>query len=98
MNNYTVNFCIIDRCCINGSSNTLQKEVNVTDINTTILLHNNYTLNILSVNENYCSVIIQDGINTYILNIYTTFATELCVCNTNNSSHKLSISCTITEI
>lgn len=97
MNNYTVNFCIIDKCCNNGNSNTIQKETSITNINTTVLLHNNYTLNILSVNENYCSVIIQNGINIYILNVYTAFPTELCICNTCNNSHRLTISITITN-
>ena len=98
INNYSVTLCIIDRVCCNNSVNTLQKEVTITSLNTTILLQNNYTLNVLSVNENRICVIIQDGINTYVLNIYTTFKSEICLCSSKNSSHKLTVSAVINEV
>ena len=97
MNNFTVTLCIVDRLCCNGKSNTLQKEITVTDLNQTIELQKNYTLHIINVESSHCTAIIQDGINTYILNIYTTFKGEICLCSTHNSSHKLSITCTIKE-
>ena len=98
MNNYTVTLCIIDRLCCNATSNTIQKEVTISDLNTTILLQKNYSLNILNVDDTHCTILLQDGINTYILNVYTTFPTEVCIGNFKNSSHKITISCSIDKV
>ena len=55
-----VNLNINDTYCTQCYKNSIEKNVNITSRDTQIELQNNYFLNVLSVSNNICSIIIQN--------------------------------------
>ncbi len=98
MTDFSVDLDIIDLCCSKGFNNKIQKSLTITDTQTTLLLQCNYTLNVINITEEYITILIQDGINVIVSNVYTTFTSEICITSCKNISHTLFVSCSITEI
>lgn len=94
--NITVEDSLTDCSCFR---NTEKKSLTVTRTSETICLQENYILNIVSASENMFTVLIQNGTQVIVRNIYTTFATELCL-PSNCKKHLLCIfrkySCKVT--
>lgn len=96
MNNFNVNITIQDLIC---SKSCKDKETKTKTINTSsdvIHLKGGYILNIVNVNDSHFTIIVQNGINTIIRNVYTSFPIRICLpCKCAN--HILTISGTIVE-
>ncbi len=89
--NITIEDCVRDNCC----KSCRQKSLNITNTNQTIALQCDYILNVISVNNRSFTVLIQNGIQTIVRHIFTTFDTQICLPN-KCKHHLLTISGTIT--
>lgn len=83
----TVQDVVYNNNCCDKETTTL----NITSINNTINLKCNYILNIIRVSDNFFTVLIQNGINTYIRNVFTSYPMQLCISN-NCNNHVITIS------
>ena len=82
MNNLSINLCILDIIKCKSYCSTFQKEVIISSVTTSICLNNDYILNIIRANDTLFTILIQNGINTYIRNIYYNETLEICIpCN-----------------
>lgn len=97
MNDFNVRLnlieCFTDEC---GCKHIYEREVTVTSVNQTINLFNNYTLNIVRVTDTYFTVLIQNGVNVLIRNIYTTYP-QTCVLPGTNCRQTITCSGDILE-
>lgn len=98
MNNFIVNLNILDECCTKCSTNTLQKEVIVTSTTQTIDLQGCYILNVIDVGANFVKVIIQNGTNVIIRTVFTTYAMQVSLPSSCNTTHVITISATISGV
>lgn len=97
MNNFNVTVTIEDLICSNNCKDKDTKTKNITSINDSINLKENYVLNIVNVTNTYFTIIVQNGINTIIRNIFTSYSTKLCLpCKCGN--HILTISGIINKV
>lgn len=94
MNSFNINLCIQDYICICNSKDLLQKEILVTSTSQSICLHCNYLLNIIRVTDNYFTILLQNGFQTYIRNIFYNESFQICL-PCNNGTRILSICGTI---
>ena len=90
MNSFSINLCILDYICVNNTKDVLQKEIVVTSTAQSICLHCNYILNIIRVNENSFTILLQNGFQTYIRNIFFNENFQICL-PCNNGTRILSI-------
>lgn len=67
--------CICDKCF----KNCIEKNTCVNNVSTTIELQNNYILNVVNITNTYFTVLIQNGVETIVRNIYTNFDTQICL-------------------
>lgn len=79
MNPFSINLCIIDRICTGNIKNVLQKEVTVTSTTQSICLNCNYLLNIVRVENNLFTILLQNGLQTYIRNLYENETFQICM-------------------
>lgn len=79
---------IICKCCKKVS----EKEVQVTSTSQVINLLDNFILNVISSGNSRCAVIIQNGQNVIIRNIYD-YETEICIPSCG-CQHFVALSCT----
>ena len=80
MNTYNVNLTVVDTVIDNCNNKSSQKKtLLVTSTSQTVELQDCYILNIIAVTENMFTVLIQNGIQVIVRNIYTTFATDICL-------------------
>ena len=70
MNTFNVSLCISDFICVNNCKNLLEKQVIVTNSNDSICLKCDYLLNVIRVQDNFFTILLQNGFQTYIRNIY----------------------------
>ncbi len=96
MNNFDVTLNIEDLFCGNCCKNVNQREVIVTSTNQTVGLQNGYVLNVINVNDNYVTLLIQNGTEVIIRNIYTNASTSICIPN-KCGKHILTISANVNE-
>ena len=87
-----VNLNINDTYCTQCYKNSIENNVNITSRDTQIELQNNYFLNVLSVSNNICSIIIQNGNCVIIRNILNGVETSILI--PSSCSHILTITCT----
>lgn len=87
-----VDLNINDTYCTQCYKNSIEKNVNITSRDTSIELQNNYFLNVLSVSNNICSIIIQNGNCVIIRNILNGVETSILI--PSSCSHILTITCT----
>lgn len=87
-----VDLNINDTYCTQCYKNSIEKNVNITSRDTQIELQNNYFLNVLSVSNNICSIIIQNGNCVIIRNILNDVETSILI--PSSCSHILTITCT----
>lgn len=87
-----VNLNINDTYCTQCYKNSIEKNINITSRDTQIELQNNYFLNVLSVSNNICSIIIQNGNCVIIRNILNGVETSILI--PSSYSHILTITCT----
>lgn len=96
MNNFSVNIKVKDLICSKNCKDIETKSDTITNSSDVIHLKEGYILNIIDVNLSYFTVIVQNGINTIIRNIYTTFPIKICLpCKCAN--HILTISGTVIQ-
>lgn len=92
MQNFNITLKVKDCLICKGCKNIYEKESIVTSSQQVITLLNGYILNVISVSDNRSTVLIQNGQNVFIRNIYN-FDTKICISN-KTYSHLLSISYT----
>ena len=71
--NITINDTVNNGCC----NNTVQKTVLISNSAQTIALQNCYILNVINAENNMFTVLIQNGVQVIVRNIYTNFTTDL---------------------
>lgn len=82
MNTFNISLCISDYIYINNCKNLLEKQVIVTNSNDSICLKCDYLLNIIRVQNNFFTILLQNGFQTYIRNIYENETFQICLpCN-----------------
>lgn len=94
MNEYKVNLCIEDTVFGNNCKNSSQKEVTIISTRQTIELQCNYVLNIVFVSSRYFTILVQNGQQVIIRNIYTSHPSMICIPN-RCGKHILTVSGTI---
>jgi hypothetical protein len=98
MNNFIVNLSVEDcftdsSCCKNCSS----KEVVISNTSQVVNLFDSYILNVVRVTSTYFTVIIQNGVNVIIRNVFTSYRLNVVLpTNDNCSKHIVTIGGTIT--
>lgn len=95
-NDFNVTLNIEDIFCGNCCKDVKEKEVIVTNTNQTVNLQNGFVLNVINVEENFFTVLIQNGTQVIIRNIYTNAVTSICIPN-KCGKHILNITGTVNE-
>lgn len=90
MDTYNVNLTVIDTLSDGCCKNVEKKNVLITSTSQTVNLQDSYILNVIAISENMFTVLIQNGIQVIVRNIYTSFTTDLCL-PSNCKRHLLSI-------
>ena len=80
MNTFNVNLNICECIYCNNCKECHEREVNVTNSTQTIRLKCGFLLNVIAVNGNVVTVLIQNGFQVIIRNIRN-FQTQLCIPN-----------------
>lgn len=96
MDNFTVNLTIEDIFCGNCCKEVKERNVIITSTNQTVTLQCNYILNVIFVSSSYFTVLIQNGTQVIIRNIYTNFTSSICLPN-QCGKHFVNISGTIEQ-
>lgn len=97
MNNFNVTITIEDLICSNNCKDREVITKTITNTSETINLKESYILNIVNVTNSYFTIIVQNGFNTIIRNVFTSYQTKICLpCKCAN--HILTISGTINNI
>ncbi len=88
--NVVVNICecIIDNCCC---KNTSEREVTVTNTSQQIMLCDNFVINIVRVSETFFTILIQNGTQIIIRNIFTSYPMSICLPASNCTKHIIKI-------
>ena len=94
MDDFNVNITITDTINNGCCNNTVQKTVLISSSAQTIALQNCYILNVIAITQNMFTVLIQNGIQVIVRNIYTSFTTDLPL-PSNCKRHILNISGTV---
>lgn len=79
MNNFNINLCISDFICVNNSKDILQKDIIITSTTQSICLHCGYLLNVIRVENNFFTILLQNGFQTYIRNIFFNETFQICL-------------------
>lgn len=95
MNDFNVLLNVVE-CCVDecGCKHTFEREITVTSVTQTINLFNGYTLNIVKVTDTYFTVLVQNGTQIVLRNIYTNYPTTIILPDTN-CCHSLAINGTV---
>ena len=97
MNNFNIAITIEDLIYSNNCKDKEIKTKTITNTNDTINLKEDYILNIVNITNTYFTIIIQNGINTIIRNVFTSHQTRICLpCKCAN--HIITISGIINSI
>ena len=91
MQNFNINLNVRDTLICNCCKQIYERDINVTSTSQTITLLNGYILSVISVTDNRCTVLIQNGSYVTIRNIYN-FETQICL-QSSNCNHILALSC-----
>ena len=79
MNTINVSLTISDVICANNQRNVLQKEVTITSSSQTIYLQCDYILNIVRMQDTSFTIILQNGLKTYIRNLFENETFQICL-------------------
>lgn len=79
MNNINVSLCVTDMICISNFKNILQKDVTITSATQSICLNCDFLLNIVRVENNFFTIILQNGLQIYIRNIFENETFQICL-------------------
>ncbi|MDD3303608.1 MAG: hypothetical protein PHP54_01675 [Clostridia bacterium] len=91
MNDFNITLTITDVICCKNCKDSNQVTTAVTSSSQTIELKNNFILNVVRVTSTYFTVLIQNGIETIIRNVFISSPLQLCLpCKC--CSHMLTIS------
>lgn len=93
-NGFIVNLRITDTCCNKCFREVARKDVTITDSTQTVALQKGFVLNVIGIQQNYCTVLIQNGIFAIIRNVFTNYETEICLPD-KCDEHIVTISCQI---
>ena len=97
MNNFNITITIEDLICSNNCKDRKTITKTITNIDNTINLKEDFILNIVNVTNTFFTIIVQNGINTIIRNVFTSYPTKICLpCKCAN--HILTISGTINTV
>lgn len=94
MNNINVSLCISDMICVNNCKELFQKDITITSTSESICLKCDFLLNIVRVQDNFFTILLQNGFQTYIRNIFENETFQICL-PCNNGIHILTICGTI---
>lgn len=83
MANINVSLCINDFICVNNCKSITEKEITVTSTTESICLKCDFLLNIIRVEDNSFTILLQNGFQTYIRNIFENETFQICLpcCN-----------------
>ena len=91
MNNFNITLNIEDIICSKCCKDKESKTLNITSPSQVVNLKENYILNIIDVSSTKFTVLIQNGIEIIIRNIYTSYDMQICLpCNC--ATHLLTVS------
>lgn len=79
MEEFRITLNIEDLIYTNCSKDREMKTLTITSTSQVVELKCNYILNIIDVNTTRFTVLIQNGIETIIRNIYTSYETQICL-------------------
>ncbi len=97
MNNFSINITIEDLICSKNCKDKSTTSETITSISEVISLKNGYILNIVNVTNTHFTIILQNGINTIIRNVFQNVPIRICIpCKCAN--HIVTINGTITNI
>lgn len=97
MDDFNVTLTITDVICCKNCKDSNQVTTIVTNTNQVIELKGNYILNIVRVSSTFFTVLIQNGVETIIRNVFVSSPVQLCLpCKC--CSHMLTISGNINNI
>lgn len=97
MNNFNVNITIEDLICSRNCKDKTTTTETITNTSEVISLKNGYILNIVNITNTHFTIILQNGINTIIRNVFSNVPISICIpCKCAN--HIVTISGTITNI
>lgn len=91
--NFSVTLNIRDILISNCIRNTNNSDTIVTSTSQVVDLQNGYILNVVGVNQNFITVVIQNGTYVYIRNIFLNYDCNICLPTENpcNCKHILTI-------
>jgi hypothetical protein len=95
MNNFVVNLNILDECCSKCGNNTVQKDVIIRSTSQAVDLQGCYILNVIAVDSDSVTVIIQNGIRVFIRNVYTAYSMQVSLPADCNNTHVITITAQI---
>ncbi len=96
MNEFNITLNIEDLICGKCCKDKESKTLTITSTSQVVNLKENYILNIVDVSSTKFTVLIQNGIETIIRNIYTSYDMQICLpCRC--ATHILTVSGTIIE-
>ena len=78
-NGFIVNLSITDSCCNKCYKQVNKKDLTITDPSQVVALQRDFTLHVIGVTENHCTIIIQNGIYAIIRNVFINYDTEICL-------------------
>lgn len=79
MNCFNVTITIEDLICSSRCKDNETNTITIKNSNETIHLKENYILNIIRVENSFFTILIQNGVNTIIRNVYTNASIQLCL-------------------
>lgn len=79
MNDFNITLTIRDVICSNNCKDSSQITTTVTNTDQTIELKCNFILNIVRVTGTFFTVLIQNGVETIIRNIYVSSPVQICL-------------------
>lgn len=77
--NFSVTLNIKDVLISNCIKNTNNSDIIITATSQVIELQNGYILNVVSVNQRYITLVIQNGTYVYIRNIFLNYDCNICL-------------------
>ncbi len=96
MNTFNIDLNIEDCTYSCNCKNCNSCKTTFTNSSQTITLQNGYILNVISVNENYVTVLIQNGFQVIIRNVRN-FPMQICI-PTKNCTHIVTLCATINQV
>ena len=79
MNDINVSLCISDFICVNNCKSLLEKDITITSTTDSICLKCDFLLNIIRVQDNFFTILLQNGFQTYIRNIFENETFQICL-------------------